>query len=239
MRIRRLICYFLTLCLAFAAFLSNAVTAKAFTTDDLKNDSQMQLGYSIINGYSKLSERKGLNSYQKTAVYCGQDLSNPYIIALAGSFYLTHGVNLERTMTDNDYALDLICSLDGYLKAFGVNNERAASVKAALQKDGVPVLAGLDYVGLFFIKTDSDFANRLMQDDRVDFVFAGGQVPPSMKDLNMDGKSDKSDAPLIQSYLTGELQYPDHDENEYIKFAGDINGDKKLDIRDATALYRA
>ena len=59
-----------------------------------------------------------------------------------------------------------------------------------------------------------------------------------MKDLNMDGKSDSGDAAYIQRYLTGELVYPDDDENEYISFAADIDGDKKHDIRDATALLR-
>ena len=79
----------MVLLIAFAAFLGNSPTVSAFGMDDLKSDSRMQLGYSIINGYSKLSARSGLTDYSKTAVYCGQDLSNPYLLALAGTFYFT------------------------------------------------------------------------------------------------------------------------------------------------------
>ena len=235
---KRFIAYFLVLALAFTAFLSNSATVSAFGMDDLKSGDRMKLGYSIINGYSKLSSRSGLTDYGKTAVYCGQDLSNPYLIALAGTFYFTNGVDLERTLTDNEYALDLVRRLNGFLKTMGVKNERAASLKAALKKEKVPVVESLDNVGLLFIKTDSAFANRLMNDDRVDFVFAGGEVPPSMKDLNMDGKSDSLDAVYIQRFLAGERLCPDDDENEYIKFAADIDGDKKHDINDAMILLR-
>ncbi|MBQ4251211.1 MAG: hypothetical protein II701_04730, partial [Ruminococcus sp.] len=84
---KRIISYFMVLLIAFAAFLGNSPTVSAFGMDDLKSDSRMQLGYSIINGYSKLSARSGLTDYSKTAVYCGQDLSNPYLLALAGTFY--------------------------------------------------------------------------------------------------------------------------------------------------------
>ena len=129
---KRFIAYFLVLALAFTAFLSNSATVSAFGMDDLKSGDRMKLGYSIINGYSKLSSRSGLTDYGKTAVYCGQDLSNPYLIALAGTFYFTNGVDLERTLTDNEYALDLVRRLNGFLKTMGVKNERAASLKAAL-----------------------------------------------------------------------------------------------------------
>ena len=217
---KRIISYFMVLLIAFAAFLGNSPTVSAFGMDDLKSDSRMQLGYSIINGYSKLSARSGLTDYSKTAVYCGQDLSNPYLLA------------------DNGYALGLVRKLNAFLERMGVKNERLTSLKAALKNEKVPVTESLDSVGLLFIKTDSAFAGRLMNDDRVDFVFAGGEVPPSMKDLNMDGRSDFEDASYIQRFLAGELVYPDADENEYIKFATDIDGDKNQDIRDATALLR-
>lgn len=235
---KRIISYFMVLVIAFAAFLGNSPTVSAFGMDDLKSDSRMQLGYSIINGYSKLSARSGLTDYGKTAVYCGQDLSNPYLLTLAGTFYFTNGVDLERTLTDNGYALGLVRKLNAFLERMGVKNERLTSLKAALKNEKVPVTESLDSVGLLFIKTDSAFAGRLMNDDRVDFVFAGGEVPPSMKDLNMDGRSDFEDASYIQRFLAGELVYPDADENEYIKFATDIDGDKNQDIRDATALLR-
>ena len=235
---KKFIAYFLVLAISFAAFMSNPAPVSAFGMDDLKSESQMKLGYSIINGYSKLSSRSGLTSYGKTAVYCGQDLTNPYLLALAGTFYITNGVDLERTLTDNDYALGLVRKLNSFLAGMGVKNDRLTSLKAALKNENVSVTESLDSIGLIFIKTDSAFANRLMNDERVDFVFAGGEVPPSMKDLNMDGKSDSGDAAYIQRYLTGELVYPDDDENEYISFAADIDGDKKHDIRDATALLR-
>lgn len=235
---KKFIAYFLVLAISFAAFMSNPAAVSAFGMDDLKSESQMKLGYSIINGYSKLSSRSGLTSYGKTAVYCGQDLTNPYLLALAGTFYITNGVDLERTLTDNDYALGLVRKLNSFLAGMGVKNDRLTSLKAALKNENVSVTESLDSIGLIFIKTDSAFANRLMNDERVDFVFAGGEVPPSMKDLNMDGKSDSGDAAYIQRYLTGELVYPDDDENEYISFAADIDGDKKHDIRDATALLR-
>ncbi len=199
----------MVLLIAFAAFLGNSPTVSAFGMDDLKSDSRMQLGYSIINGYSKLSARSGLTDYSKTA-----------------------------TLTDNGYALGLVRKLNAFLERMGVKNERLTSLKAALKNEKVPVTESLDSVGLLFIKTDSAFAGRLMNDDRVDFVFAGGEVPPSMKDLNMDGRSDFEDASYIQRFLAGELVYPDADENEYIKFATDIDGDKNQDIRDATALLR-
>lgn len=235
---KKFIAYFLVLAISFAAFMSNPAAVSAFGMDDLKSESQMKLGYSIINGYSKLSSRSGLTSYGKTAVYCGQDLTNPYLLALAGTFYITNGVDLERTLTDNDYALGLVRKLNSFLAGMGVKNDRLTSLKAALKNENVSVTESLDSIGLIFIKTDSAFANRLMNDERVDFVFAGGEVPPSMKDLNMDGKSDSGDAAYIQRYLIGELVYPDDDENEYISFAADIDGDKKHDIRDATALLR-
>ena len=235
---KKFIAYFLVLTISFAAFMSNPAAVSAFGMDDLKSESQMKLGYSIINGYSKLSSRSGLTSYGKTAVYCGQDLTNPYLLALAGTFYITNGVDLERTLTDNDYALGLVRKLNSFLAGMGVKNDRLTSLMAALKNENVSVTESLDSIGLIFIKTDSAFANRLMNDERVDFVFAGGEVPPSMKDLNMDGKSDSGDAAYIQRYLTGELVYPDDDENEYISFAADIDGDKKHDINDAMILLR-
>ena len=76
-----------------------------------------------------------------------------------------------------------------------------------------------------------------MDNDKVDFVLAGGGVPANMKDLNLDGKTGEKDARLIQQYLTKLVTYSDSDEKEYIKFACDINGDKKINIIDATAIY--
>lgn len=234
--IKRFVSFAIVLTVAFTAFTVGTGDAKAFDLNDIKSESRMDLGYSIINGYSKLSERKGLKSYDKSAVYSGLDITSPYNIALAGTFYFSHFVDLERLMTDNDYALSLIKQLDGYMSKFGVKNDRAAALKSELEEKKIQVLDSYDTVGMYIIKTDSETAEALMKDSKVDFVFAGGEVPPTMKDLNMDGKSDSRDAPLIQQFLAEELVLSDKDENEYIKFACDINGDKSLDINDVTEL---
>lgn len=210
----------------------------AFEIDDLKQDDRMKLGYSIINGYSKLSEQRGLTSYKKTAVFSAPDLSNPFLIALTGGFYLANGVDLERTMTDNEYALSLIKNLNGFLGSMGITNQRAQSVRQTLKSNGIKITDAFDAVGLYMIEGSRPLAQQLMQNKAVDFVFAGGAVPPSMKDMNMDGKSDTADIPYIQRYLTGELFSRDSDIQHYYDFAVDIDGNKYEDINDVTALQR-
>ncbi len=211
----------------------------AFDMDDLKKDDRLSLGYSIINGYSKLSEKSGLTSYKRTAVYSGLNLKNPYLMALAGGFYLANGVDLERTLNDNDYALSLIKKLDGFLGVMRIKNDRALKLKEKLKDDGVKILDSYDCVGLYIIEAGKDYAEKLMKNDLTDFVFSGGAVPPSMKDLNMDGKSDKNDIALIQKYLAGKLKYKDDDIQNYLGFAADINGDKYQTIDDVTEIQRA
>lgn len=100
------------------------------------------------------------------------------------------------------------------------------------------ILDAYDTVGLYIIEGDRSLAQKLMQGRSADFVFAGGEVPSSMKDMNMDGSSDRADIPLIQRYLTKELHSPDRDIQHYYDFAADINGDKYVDINDVTALQR-
>lgn len=233
---KRFVAIGLALIVTITAFVLGTGKANAFELEDIKNEDRMNLGYSIINGYSKLSASKGLKSYEKTAVYSGLDVTRPYNIALVGTFYFTHFVDLERVMTDNDYAMSLIEKLNGYMSTFGVKNDRAESLKAELNEKKIPILESYDTVGLYIIKTDSNTAETLMQNSKVDFVFAGGEVPPTMKDLNMDGKSDKKDVPLIQKFIAKDYTYSDSDEKEYIQFACDINDDKKVDINDATQL---
>ena len=211
----------------------------AFDMDDLKKDDRLSLGYSIINGYSKLSEKSGLTSYKKTAVYSGLNLKNPYLMALAGGFYIANGVDLERTLNDNDYALSLIQKLDGFLGGMWIKNERAKELKEKLKADGVRILDSYDNVGLFIVETGKSYAENLMKSELADFVFSGGAVPSSMKDLNMDGKSDINDISLIQKYLAGGLKNKDEDIQNYIGFAADINGDKYQTIEDVTALQRS
>ena len=91
---------------AFAVFCSmlfgGAAPVRAFDAEYL-NGEGMELGYSIINGYSKLSAREGLCSFEKAAVYCGLDVTNPYILSLGLMYYLTHGVDLDKAMTDNGF----------------------------------------------------------------------------------------------------------------------------------------
>ena len=210
----------------------------AFEMDDLKKDDRLSLGYSIINGYSKLSEQSGLTSYKKTAVYSGLDLKSPYLMALAGGFYLANGVDLERTLNDNDYAHELVEKLNGFLGGMWVKNERAQQLKEQLEKDGVKITESFDNVGLFIIETDRNYAEKLMKNELADFVFSGGEVPKSMKDMNMDGKSDKKDIPLIQKYLNKELKSDDEDIQNYYGFAVDIDGDKYQTIDDVTKLQK-
>lgn len=236
---KRIISVALTLGISFSMFgLSDFSASAAFEMDDLKKDDRLSLGYSIINGYSKLSEQTGLTSYKKTAVYSGLDLKNPYLMALAGGFYLANRVDLERTLTDNSYALSLVEKLNGFLGGMWVTNERAQKLKDQLKSDGIKILASFDTVGLFIIETAKPYAENLMKNSLADFVFSGGEVPPSMKDLNMDGKSDKKDIPLIQKYLNKELVYKDEDIQNYIGFAVDIDGDKYQTIDDVTMLQK-
>ena len=92
----------------------SAVSVSAFDTDYISHDG-MNLGYSIINGYSKLSAKNKLTNYNTSAVYSGLDVSSPYVITLVGLFYFTKKVDIDRAMYDNDYAMELIQKLDKFL----------------------------------------------------------------------------------------------------------------------------
>ena len=232
---KRIISAILTLSIAFSTLISTTITASAFDTSYISEDG-MELGYSIINGYSKLSVKNGLTSYEKSAVYGGLDISNPYIITLVGIFYITNGVDLDKAMQSNDYALNMISRLDGYLKSMGVSNEKAKALKSEIQNSNAKIISAFDTAGLYIIETDAQYCESLMENKNVDFVLSGGQVPKSMKDLNFDGKSDALDGKYIQEYLAKLLRYSDSDETEYLKFACDINGDKEIDILDVTEL---
>ncbi len=230
-----------SLCTAFAVFCSvffgGAIPVRAFDAEYFDGDG-MELGYSIINGYSKLSVREGLCSFERSAVYCGLDITNPYILSLGLMYYFTHGADLDKAMSDNDYALELVEGLDGFVKNMGVNNQRAAELKKELSESGAKVIRSFDSAGLFIISSPPEYAKSLIENKNVDFVMCDGKIPPSMKDLNMDGKSDKDDAPYIQSFLAEGLDDDDDDIEEYYKFACDINGDKELDIFDAEELLK-
>ncbi len=220
---------------SISIMLSSIFSVEAFDTEYISEDG-MKLAYRIINGYSKLSAEKGLTNFKTSAVYCGLDITKPYLITLAGYFYITNGVDIDRASGDNEYTVTTIYNLDKFLKKMGVKNERAAQLKSELENQNVQILLSLDTAGLYIIKSDEQFSKSLLKDEKVDFVLSGGGVPSSMKDLNFDGKSDKNDCELIQKYLAGELVYDDNDKNEYIKFACDINGDKEINIVDVTEL---
>ena len=209
----------------------------AFDTSYLSQNG-MELGYRIINGYSKLSVKNKLTSYDTSAVYSGLDVSNPYVITLVGIFYFTNGVDIDKAMTDNDYTMTLIQKLDLFLQKMGVKNERAKNLKTEIVKSKAKIINGFDTAGLYIIKADSEYCKNLIKNKYVDFVLADGKMPKSMKDLNFDGKSDEVDGRLIQEYLVDRLDWDDNDEKEYIKFACDINGDKEINILDTSELQK-
>lgn len=234
---RRIVSFVIALSMMITLINFSTISVCAFDTDYINEDG-MDLGYSIINGYSKLSVKNGYTTFEKSAVYSGLDISSPYIIAVAGLFYITNGVNLDKVFTDNTYAISTISKLNSFLSAMGVKNERAKALKTELEKSDAKITSSFDTAGIFIIETDSDYALNLMNNEDVDFVLAGGEVPKSMKDLNFDGKSDYSDSLLIQQYLAKILKFDDRDEDAYIQFACDINQDKEINILDASYLQK-
>ncbi len=235
--IKRIISFTLAFTFSVSILLYSTPKVSAFDTSYLSQNG-MELGYRIINGYSKLSAKNKLTSYETSAVYSGLDVSNPYVITLVGIFYFTNGVDIDKAMEDNDYTMSLIQKLDSFLNKMGVKNDRAKSLKSELTKAGAKIINLFDTAGLYIIKADSTYCKELTENEKVDFVLAGGKMPPSMKDLNLDGKSDLLDAKLIQEYLLDRLDWEDREEKEYIKFACDINGDKEITIIDSTDLQK-
>ncbi len=235
--IKRIISFALVFSFSLSMLFYGAPKVLAFDTGYL-SENGLHLGYRIINGYSKLSSKNKLTSYETSAVYSGLDVSNPYVITLVGIFYFTNGVDVDKAMEDNDYTMSLIKKLDSFLNKMGVKNDRAKSLKSELTKSGAKILNSFDTAGLYIIKADSTYCKKLTENENVDFVLAGGKMPSSMKDLNLDGKSDSLDGKLIQEYLVDRFEWEDREEKEYIKFACDINGDKEITIIDATDLQK-
>lgn len=235
--IKHIILFTLAFVLSLSMIFYSTPKVSAFDTDYL-SENGLQLGYRIINGYSKLSSKNKLTSYETSAVYSGLDISNPYVITLVGVFYFTNGVDVDKAMEDNDYTMSLIKKLDSFLNKMGVKNDRAKSLKSELTKSGAKILNSFDTAGLYIIKADSSYCKNLTGNKNVDFVLAGGKMPLSMKDLNFDGKSNSLDGRHIQEYLVDKYDAEDRDENEYIKFACDINGDKEITIADTTDLQK-
>ena len=234
---KRVISMLLVLVMLIGGACLSCTSAAAFDLGYISEDG-MKLGYSIIKGYSKMSMKKGQYKDGKIAVYCGLDVTNLYIMGSLGWFYVTNGVDLDRAMTDNDYAMEMIAKLDSHLAGAGITNERAKAKKSEILKDAKYIYQCFDTVGLYIIDVDEKRANELMSDSGIDFVLDGGCVPKNMKDLNIDGKTDKKDAELIQQYLVKELTFDDYDENQYALFVCDINGDKTPDVRDVTEILK-
>lgn len=235
--LKKITSYIITAAMVLTVAGAGRFKASAFDTDYISKDG-MALGYSIINGYSKLAVKNNAVTTGKSAVYSGLDITNPYILTLAGMFYIGGNIDIDKVITDNSYALSAIEKLDSFLKSMRVKNERAEKLKSEMINKKYKITSSFDTLGLYIFETDKTYSLDLMNCENVDFVLAGGEVPKSMKDLDFDGKSGSSDVVLIQKYLVKDLQYSDSDEMEYVKFACDINGDKELNINDATYLQR-
>ncbi|MDO4830806.1 MAG: dockerin type I repeat-containing protein [Clostridia bacterium] len=235
MKRSKFFCRIISAAISLSLALTTIFSASAFDTDYISKEG-MELAYSIINGYSKLAAEKGKTSFKTSAIYSGLDVTNPYVITLVGCFYFTNGVDIDKASSDNEYTMTTIAKLDGFLKAMGVKNERSQATKKVLEDSDVKMIMSFETAGLYIVSADEDFNKSMLNDDNVDFVLSGGMMPTSMKDLNLDGKSDVEDGALIQLYLAGKLEYDDDDINEYVKFACDINGDKEINILDVTEL---
>lgn len=235
--LKKFLALFSAVTVFFTALNTTRFSAVAFDKEYISSDG-MQLGYDIISGYSKLAVKNNLTSYNISAVYSGLDVNSPYLIALLGIFYVTNGVDIDKAMGDNDYTMELIAKLDSFLGKMGIKNDRAKDIKNTFLADKIKIINSFDTAGLYIIESDEKYCKNLENNENVDFILAGGKMPPSLKDLNFDGKSDSADAEYIQKYLVKNFSFKDRQENEYLKFACDINGDKELDILDVTDLLK-
>lgn len=234
----RIISFVLAVVMSFSVFAYGAISVSALDETDL-NTEGMELGYSIINGYTKLAiKHQDVNATQKTAVYSGLNVKNPYLIMLLGLFYLKNGVDLGRITKDNSYAVQTITELDGFLGRMGIKNEKATAFKPQLEQSYGKLSTSLDTVGFYVVDATNQQSLDLMNNENVDCVLVGGGVPSSLKDLNFDGKSDSKDAQLIQQYLADALVFEDSDEDNYALYASDINEDREINISDVTDLLK-
>lgn len=231
-----IISFVLTVSLTLSILTGSVITAFSLEEQDLTSDG-MKIGYSTLNGYTKLVlKNQDMKSTQKTAVYCGLDISNPYTLVLVGLFYLNQGVNLDRLTKDNSYAIETITKLNSFLQKMGVKNKKAEEFKNSVLSSYKSIYQTFDILGIYIFEATNQKSLELMNSEYVDFVLVGGEVPKSLKDMNFDGKTDKNDALLIQKYLSKELQFTDKDENAYAMYASDINADRIIDIVDVTDL---
>ncbi|MCD8025610.1 MAG: hypothetical protein LUF33_01390 [Clostridiales bacterium] len=236
---KRIISAVLAITMSVSAAVYSSFSVSALSEEDMTDDG-MALGFSILNGYTKLSlKNTDPSMVQPTAVYCGLDVFKPYTLLCAGWFYIRNNVDLERASTDNDYTVDLLTRLDEYLSKKGITNEKAEMFKNSYFDSEDEIITSLDSVGLYIFEASNSASLELIENEYVDFVLAGGRVPENMKDLNLDGKTDYVDSELIQKYVCGLLEYDDSDEDAYILYASDYNSDREINIADVTDLRLA
>lgn len=236
---KRFVAYALSVVTAVSVTGIGTMTASAFD-DEYLNKEGIELGYSIINGYTKmyLSHNPERNS-GRIAVYSGVDLTSPYVIAMGGVYVLSHHIDIDRFITDNDYAMGFIADFDSFLRTVGIKNDKAKMLKSSLEADNIKPDLSLDTAGIYVFDSTNDYAYQLMNNNEyADFVLVDAKVPANMKDLNFDEKTDYKDAELIQHYLAGDLDLADDDEDAYALYASDYNKDKSIDIEDVTDLLR-
>lgn len=229
------------LCTAVSLSLTGIGTlgASAFDDEYISEDG-MALGYSIINGYTKMSMKSNpQKTSSKIAVYSGVDITSPYVLTMGGLYILSHHVDFDEFLSDNDYAMEFIGDFDSYMKKVGIKNENSPNFVKSVSDKKIKFEKQLDTAGIFIFEAENDYAVELMENNPyVDFVLVDGKVPSNMKDLNFDGVTDIKDAELMQHYLAGDLELADDDEAAYALYATDYNKDKEINIEDVTDLQK-
>lgn len=229
------------LCTAVAFSLTGVGTlgASAFDDEYISEDG-MALGYSIINGYTKMRMKSNPQKKSgKIAVYSGVDITSPYVLTMGGLYILSHHIDFDKFLSDNDYAMGFIGDFDSYMKKVGIKNEKSPNFVKSVSDKKIKFETQLDTAGIFIFEASNNYAVELMEKNPyVDFVLIDGKVPSNMKDLNFDGITDIKDAELMQSYLAGSLELADNDEAAYALYATDYNQDKKINIEDVTDLQK-
>lgn len=236
---KRIISIFLCTAVAFSLTGIGTLGASAFD-DEYISEEGMELGYSIINGYTKMSMKSNpQKTSSKIAVYSGVDITSPYVLTMGGLYILSHHVDFDKFLSDNDYAMNFIADFDSYMKKVGIKNEKSPKFVKSVSDKKIKFEKRLDTAGIFIFEATSDYAKDLMENNPyVDFVLVDGKVPSNMKDLNFDGVTDIKDAELMQHYLAGDLELADDDEASYALYATDYNKDKEINIEDVTDLQK-
>lgn len=235
----RIISIFLCTAVAFSLTGISTLGTSAFD-DEYISEEGMELGYSIINGYTKMSMKSNPQKTSgKIAVYSGVDITSPYVLTMGGLYILSHHVDFDEFLSDNDYAMEFIGDFDSYMKKVGIKNEKSPDFVKSVSDKKIKFEKRLDTAGIFIFEATNDYAKDLMENNPyVDFVLVDGKVPSNMKDLNFDGVTDIKDAELMQHYLAGDLELADDDEASYALYATDYNKDKEINIEDVTDLQK-